>query len=263
MRAYLALFGARFRTVLQYRTAALAGFATQLFWGLIRIMIFDAFYRSTTSPQPMDLDQVMTYVWLGQCLFATLPQWLDPETLDSIRSGSVANEMLRPIKLYDLWFARNIASRTAPVVLRAAPMVVLALLFFGMRLPVSVEAALAFLVAMFAAILLSASLCTLMATSLLWTVSGEGTMHLISVSAWIFSGIVIPLPFFPDWFQPVINILPFRGLMDVPFRIWTGHISPTAAILHILSVLAWAGAIHALGRWILARGVRKLVVQGG
>lgn len=43
MTPYLAILSARFRTLLQYRAAAAAGFGTQLFWGLIRMMIFEAF----------------------------------------------------------------------------------------------------------------------------------------------------------------------------------------------------------------------------
>ena len=35
MRAYAAIFGARFRVLLAYRAAAAAGLTTQLFWGLI------------------------------------------------------------------------------------------------------------------------------------------------------------------------------------------------------------------------------------
>jgi len=50
MQPYLAILSARFRTLLQYRVAGLAGIGTQLFWGLIRVMIFDAFYRSTVAP---------------------------------------------------------------------------------------------------------------------------------------------------------------------------------------------------------------------
>ncbi len=37
--------GARFRMLLQYRAAALAGFATQLFWGAIKLMILALFSR--------------------------------------------------------------------------------------------------------------------------------------------------------------------------------------------------------------------------
>ena len=55
MRPYLAVLSARFRLLLQYRVAALAGFATQLFWGFIRVMIFGAFYRASAAAQPMTL----------------------------------------------------------------------------------------------------------------------------------------------------------------------------------------------------------------
>ena len=39
MSAYAAVFAARFRVLLQYRAAALAGLGTQVFWGLVRVAI--------------------------------------------------------------------------------------------------------------------------------------------------------------------------------------------------------------------------------
>lgn len=56
MISYWATLSARFRTLLQYRAAALAGMGTQLFWGLVRVMIFEAFFRSTIAEQPMSAD---------------------------------------------------------------------------------------------------------------------------------------------------------------------------------------------------------------
>ncbi len=60
MSAYLALFSARARVLFQYRSAAIAGAATQLFWGFMRIMIFQAFYENAVNvrflyrkPSPM------------------------------------------------------------------------------------------------------------------------------------------------------------------------------------------------------------------
>jgi ABC-type uncharacterized transport system permease subunit len=40
MTAYRALISARFRTLLQYRAAALAGMGTQLFFGLIFVKVY-------------------------------------------------------------------------------------------------------------------------------------------------------------------------------------------------------------------------------
>jgi ABC-2 type transport system permease protein len=61
----------------------------------------------------------------------------------------------------------------------------------------------------------------------------------------------------------LLNVLPFRGLMDVPFRIWTGHIPPEAVFANLASVFVWIGVLVFAGRALIARGVRKLVVQGG
>ena len=97
MKAYWAVVSARFRTLLQYRGAALAGFGTQAFWGLIRVMIFTAFYASSDGSQPMTLRDTITYVWLGQALIAILPWNWDREVHDMIRSGQVAYELVRPI----------------------------------------------------------------------------------------------------------------------------------------------------------------------
>ncbi len=52
MIAYLAYFTGNLRSLLSYRVAALAGFVTQAFWGLLRIAIFSAFYRSLPRHGP-------------------------------------------------------------------------------------------------------------------------------------------------------------------------------------------------------------------
>ena len=72
LRPFLAVIGARYRMLLQYRAAAFAGFGTQLFWGAIKLMILAAFYRVASSEPPMSMTQIIAYVWLGQALFALL-----------------------------------------------------------------------------------------------------------------------------------------------------------------------------------------------
>ena len=52
-RPYLAAFRARFQLMLQYRAAALAGFATQLWCGAIRILVFAAFYGVNAAAAPI------------------------------------------------------------------------------------------------------------------------------------------------------------------------------------------------------------------
>lgn len=263
MTAYVAVFKARFLALLQYRAAAAAGFATQVMWGFIRIMIFAAFYRSTTAAQPMTQAEVMTYIWLSQAFLGVLPFRQDPDVAALVRTGNVAYEFLRPIDLFGLWFARSVALRTAPTLLRSVPLLLLAGLFFGLGLPPDPPAFAAFLLSFTGAILLGAALTTLMSISLLWTISGDGVAKVLSTLMWVCSGIIIPLPFLPDWTQPLFMVLPFRGMMDTPFRIYLGHLSGGAAAMALLHQLVWIVLLLALGRFLLSRARRRITVQGG
>ncbi len=263
MSSYAAILSANFRTLLQYRAAAVAGLIAQIFWGLIRVMIFEAFFRSTTADQPMNLDQVITYIWLGQAFIMLLPWNVDRQIHDLIRSGLVGYELLRPVDLYNLWFARALAFRTAPTLLRALPILTLALLFFGMGPPDSVAAGVAFAFSMIGAVLITCAFTMLLNITLMWTVSGQGVAIMSAVAVTILTGMIVPIPFFPDWAQTIINVLPFRGIADTPYRLYVGHIPPSDILLHLGHQLIWTIALILIGRWLLSRGLHRLVMQGG
>lgn len=96
MRQYLSFFRIRFVAGLQYRTAAFAGFFTQLFWGLMEIMMFRAFYLYAPEKLPMDMQALSSYIWIQQgtlCIW-NLYGW-EQELFESVRSGAVAYELIR------------------------------------------------------------------------------------------------------------------------------------------------------------------------
>ena len=257
--------------LLQYRAAALGGLWTQIFFGLVLLGIYEAFYQSTTRPQPMRFDEIVSYIWLGQALLAMLPWNADADVRAMVRSGAVAYELCRPIDLYNLWYARAVAWRTAPTVLRALPMCLIAgvgLPLIGLEewrlaAPPSLASAAAFGAVLVCTLLLGCALTTLINISLLWTVSGEGAVIILTAIVTFFSGMTIPLPLFPDWAQPIVLALPFAGLVDMPFRVYTGHIPPDAVASVLRHQLLWTAAIVILGRFLLARGLRRVTVQGG
>jgi ABC-2 type transport system permease protein len=263
MRGYWAVVSARFRTLLQYRAAAIAGFSTQLFWGIIRVMIFYAFYQSTRAPQPMSIAEVITYIWLGQALLRIVPWDVEGDIRQMVQSGAVAYELLRPLDLYWLWYCRCVAWRTAPTVLRSGPIFVVAIPFLGMGWPASPAAAAAWVLATLGAVALSAALTAFMSVSLLWTISGQGAVRIMAGTMMLFSGLIVPLPLLPEWSQAAVAVLPFRGIMDLPFRLYMGHIPASGVVGVLAHQAAWTVAIVAMGRLLLARGLRRIVVQGG
>ncbi|HEY7091246.1 MAG TPA: ABC-2 family transporter protein [Tepidisphaeraceae bacterium] len=270
---YLAVVSARFRMMLQYRAAALAGLWTQVFFGFVLIMVYEAFYRSAEelAPASMTLPQVVSYVWLGQALLAMLPWNADGEIRLMIRSGAVAYELCRPMDLYWLWYARALAWRTAPTILRAIPMTIFAVLIlpliglgeWRLQPPGSAGAAIGFVLAMLCALLLGCAITTVINISLMWTVSGDGVAIVVPAMVSFFSGMIVPLPLFPDWIHAVIRWLPFAGLVDLPYRIYTASIPISDLPWVLLQQMSWTIALVILGRWLLALGMRRVVVQGG
>lgn len=180
-----------------------------------------------------------------------------------VRSGGVSYELLRPLDLYSAWFTRAIAMRTAPTLLRSVPLLAVAALLLGMQAPESWASGLAFAVTMFGALLLSCAITNILSISLLWTISGEGVTGFAPAIVMTFSGMIVPIPFFPEWAQSIIRILPFSGLVDTPYRLYLGHLPASDLPLLFAHQLLWTAAFVLLGRWMLSRALKRMTVQGG
>ena len=234
-------------------------------------MILAAFYESATDAQPISFQDILVYVWLGQAFLGLLPWNIDWDIQESVRTGSMAYELLRPLGLYRHWFVRSFAWRTATASLRSVPLLLVSAALlpllgigeFALPTPAGFASLLAFVFSMGAAVLLSSALTTLFNITLLWTVSGSGGTVLLSAMTGVFAGLIVPLPLLPDWSQQVISVLPFRGLADVPYRLYSGNIPPSSAPAEILVQLAWTVTIVLLGTMLVHRGMRRLTIQGG
>lgn len=266
MIAYLSFFRMRFLTLIQYRAAALAGVGTQWMFGMMKVLVLWAFYASSGASQPMSFSQAATYVWMGQAMLGVLPWNVDREIMTSVLTGQVAYELARPLDLYSMWFARTLAMRTAPTLLRAAPQFLIALALvpgpYKMALPAP-AGFLAWLVSMACAALLSAAVTNFMHALTLFTVRGEGVVRFLPTLVLFFSGMVVPLRLLPDWAQTAAMLQPFAGLMDLPSQLFSGSLAPQSALWIVPAQLGWAAAFIACGRTLIRLGLRRVCVAGG
>jgi ABC-2 type transport system permease protein len=268
---YAAVFAGRLQVTLQYRAAALAGFATQLWFGVVRVLIFAAFYAGGSAHAPMTLGNAITYTWLGQAFLAFLPWSADPEITEMVRSGAVAYERLRPVDTYAWWYARAMARSVARVLPRAALMVgfagiampLLGLGRWGLAPPASLDAAALFAGSVLGLMTLSAAITLMINVILVATMSDRGANALSGAFVNLLSGMIIPLAFFPDAVRPWLLAQPFAGLADIPFSIYFGSISGWSAVGGIALQFGWAAALALLGRHWLGAVMTRLQVQGG
>ena len=268
---YLAVFAGRLQVTLQYRAAAVAGFVTQLWFGIIRILIFAAFYAGGAAHAPMSLGNAITYTWLGQAFLVFLPWAADPDVAEMVRSGAVAFERLRPVDTYAWWYARALAYSVARVLPRAALMfafaaALLPLIGLGkwsLAPPPSLAAAAYFAISALGMVALSASIVLAINIIIVRTLDERGPNLLVASFVNLLSGSIVPLAFFPDAARPWLRAQPMAGLVDIPFSIYFGGIAGWGAVGAIALQFGWVVAIVAFGHWALGAAMRRLQVQGG
>lgn len=266
MRGFLSIIKIRFNLLLQYRVAAFAGMVTQFFFGMIMVMVLLGFYSSSAGEMPINYKAAITYIWIGQAMLGMLPWNGDSEIQNLIKTGNVTYELVRPMNLYNYWFARAFALRTAPTLLKSIPLFIIALLLptdYKMSLPPNFLALLGWIITTFGALMISCTITNIINITTLYSLSGDGIQRLLATIVTICSGMIVPLPLFPDKFKEVLNYLPFGGLVDIPARFFTGEISFNQLTRYFLFQCSWAFVIYILGQWILNKKIKDLVVQGG
>lgn len=267
MSTYVALFRIRFTNSLQYRTAALAGLITQFAWGFMQILAFLAFYRSNSQAFPMEFSDTVSYIWLQQAFLALFMMWFyEREIFDTIESGTISYELVRPYELYNRWFCQSLANRLARAVLRCLPILIVALLVpepIRLRLPASLGQFGLFIVSMFLGLGVVVAFSMLVYIASFFTLSSTGNRIIAAVLSDFLAGALIPLPFFPIGFRKLAQLLPFAAMQNMPLRIYSGNISGREAFYGILFQASWLIILIVVGKLWQRQALKQVVVQGG
>ena len=273
LRPYLATFSARFQLMLQYRAAALAGFATQCWWGGIKVMVYAAFFGAAgaAAHAPISLSQAITYTWLSQGFLSLNPWSGDPDVAAKVRTGAVGYDRLRPVDAYGWWYVNAAAWMTARAAPRAALMFGLTGVIFPLAglsawawsPPAGLAAAALFSLSMVLVVLLSSSIVMLINICVAATLTDRGVNTMVAPVAILLTGNLIPLPLFPDWARTALFVQPFAGVVDIPFRIYFGQLAGPMAWAGIGLQVFWILALVGLGRLWMGGVMGRLQVQGG
>ncbi len=267
MRGYISYFKMKFIHGLQYRAAAYAGIATQFAWGFMYIMMYDTFYKSNPQMAPMEFSQLASYIWLQQAFLVLFMTWfLDNEIFDLISKGNVSYELCRPLDIYNIWFAKSCAGRLSKALLRCFPILIIAFLLpepYRFTLPSSYLSGVLFIIAMILGFIVVVAYCMFVYIFTFYTISPMGVRIALVMTADFFSGGLIPLPFLPQWLTKYIELSPFAAMQNVPFRIYSGNMDLKEAMIAIVLQIFWGILLVVLGKLLISKTLKKVVVQGG
>lgn len=265
MRLYVELARRSFQQQLTYRGATLAGLFTNSIFGLMIAGVYMGLYASQPAGADQvvrgwSADQTLTLVWINQSLLMTVYMWGWWEVIHTIQSGMIVTDLLKPMDFLSYWLSRDLGRAAAHFLIRGIPTFAVGSIFFDLLVPDSALRWVAFMVSIVCAVMVSFLFRFMLNLAGFWVIDHRGLNYMAMATLNLLSGFLIPLAFFPGPVRATANALPFRAIIMVPNEIYLGQIP----IVQGLGLQAgWIAIMLAGARWIMRRGERKVVVQGG
>nr|WP_284289540.1 hypothetical protein [Angustibacter aerolatus] len=103
----------------------------------------------------------------------------------------------------------------------------------------------------------------LMNLAAFWLLDVRGVVTLYVVVSTVFSGLIIPVHWFPGWLGTVADCTPFPSILQAPVDVIQGRVQGAQVAQTLLLQVGWLLVTMLAGRVVLARATAKLVVQGG
>lgn len=245
-----------------YPWATAAGVFTNTIFGFIQASILLAVYRHRTHVGSYDASDAVTYVWLAQALIMTVYAFGWTELALRIRDGSIATDLSRPLDLQRYWLAFDLGRAPFHFVFRGLLPFAVGALVFPLHYPTPRNLVL-FGVSVALAVVVSLGFRFLYNTAAFWLTDIRGVVTLALTVSLFFSGMILPLTFFPSWLQAIARALPFASVVQTPIDIWLGKHHGASLVGMITLQVVWALALLGLGRLTLQLGAARLVIQGG
>ncbi|GAB3596045.1 ABC-2 family transporter protein [Angustibacter peucedani] len=264
MRPYLAFASAGFARYSAYRAANLAGAFTNTVFGVVKASITTAAIAAAGGALAgYDARQGATYAWIVQGLLATVALFGWNELALRIRTGDVAVDLARPVDLQLSWLATDLGRAAFMLLPRGLPPLLVGLLFFDVALPGAVLPYLLAAVSLVLAVVVSFACRFALNLVAFWLLDVRGAVTLYVVASNVLAGLIVPVHWFPAWMRTFASLTPFPSMLQAPVDVLSGRDTGWAAVETVAVQVFWAVVMLGVGRLVLARATRKLVVQGG
>jgi ABC-2 type transport system permease protein len=248
---------------LTYRAATVAGLLTNMFFGLLRASVLVALYGARTEVSDITVQGAITYTGLTQAIIAYLSIFGWYAIMQSVYSGEVSADLLKPLDYFTFWLAQDLGRAMVSLLLRGLTIMVIYAVIFEITVPTTIGQWFAFVLALVLGLLVSFAWRFLVNLAAFWTPNAVGIGRFAFGITWVMSGFFMPLRFFPDWFVNLCKLTPFPAMVNTIVEVYLGVLVGRALFWAILGQIFWLIVLVVVGHLVLRAGVRRLVIQGG
>lgn len=253
----------RFLSMLAYRMNYYTGIIIYLVNIGAQYFLWSAIYSGADGLGGMNMTQMTTYVavaWMARAFYFNN---LDREIANEIRDGSVAIQFIRPYPYLAVKMMQGLGEGLFRLLLFSTPGMLLVWLLFPIHFPRDPQVWAAFLLMLLFSFVINYQINILTGLCAFFMENSDGMMRFKRVMVDLFSGLIIPVSFFPGWAETVLRLLPFQAITYLPSAVFSGR-DGGIGIANVLGVqVLWLVLLcmPILLMWRLAR--TRLFVQGG
>ncbi|MCB0358119.1 MAG: ABC-2 family transporter protein [Bdellovibrionales bacterium] len=266
IRVYSAFIRNAFLNMLAYRLRYVTGILTYLLLVSVQYFIWQAVYAGRAGEASVNgysLSQMITYVSIGWIARSFYHSNIDYEIDELVRSGQISIYLLRPVNFQLMLLAHAFGESLFRISCFSAPIAVVILVAFPVLPPDGVGPFGLFCLSTVLGFVVLAQVNFLTGLVAFSVKSIQGIMRAKYYLIQLFSGLLLPLPFFPAWAESILSVLPFKAIAFIPLQFYLGKVPQDEVLATLASQAAWIGALWLLGLWGWSRAVDRLTLQGG
>ena len=246
-----------FKNAFVYRSSVLFSIISSVFWVLVQIALWNFIYQGQSEM----IGYMTAYVIVANIIGMFYSRDMMALIGGKVASGNFAYDLIRPINIVTMSYKTLLGTLASGLMLKALPQI---LIFMPVLLRSVVFSN---FIPCLTAIVLGHFLYVLLYSLL-------GFLAFIVIEIWPFrrllddtirfvSGAVIPLAIFPSWLQVLSDFLPFKYLYDFPLRLLLNQLSGDDIIRGLVISTIWVIALGILLLLSYRSAVNKCTVQGG
>ena len=252
-----------FVNALAYRLRYYTGIVTYFIYVSIYYFIWKAIYEHSAKIEGFDFKQLLTYVAVGWIIRSFYYNTIDQEIANQVMEGKLAMDLIKPVNTQFMYVSKAFGESVFRLAMLTLPTAVLLAVVFPLRLPAGILNFAAFVVSGFLSFFIVAGINFCVGTFAIRLKSILGLLRAKYFLLELFSGLLIPISFFPQVFQKALAFMPFQYISYVPVLIYLGKLQGLEILKALAVQLFWVFAMLALGDLLWHWSSRKITIQGG
>ncbi len=250
------------RTQLAYRVNGLFLLLNGVVLLFVQASVWTALYAQGQR-QGTSLSQAITYMVLTNFILNVLRINPGRRIGQSVYSGDLGADMLRPINLMLLHTGNELGRMLFSLAFGSVPIVALAAAVYGLLPPAGPAALALFLTTGALGAVIFLLFDTIVGYSAFWLMNNWYMPWFERALITLLGGTIVPLWFYPKALTDIAAYLPFQYISYMPVDLYLGRVDPAQGWRVMAVQLLWIGILWALERLVWRVAQRKITVQGG